>query len=285
MSSGFRAPTPGQQNGFNLSTVFDPAVGDLVERGTIPSIFPMAQLRGGRPLEPEQSVNYALGVVLEDGPLTFTADYFRIDLSDRIAVTQDFTLTPAEVDQLLDAGVENARGLASFRFFTNEISTSTQGIDLVFSYAPPGLNGDTVFSAVFNHTTTEVTRYNPELLNASRRVRELQEALPKNRWNSSVNQQIGPLDVLGRVNYYGAWFDWDSAQTLFSGKPVFDIEVAVPFAERTILAFGAQNAFNTFPDVSPNATSVGERYSEYTPWGFNGAYYYVRLSYTWELSL
>ena len=27
--------------------------------------------------------------------------------------------------------------------------------------------------------------------------------------------------------------------------------------------------------------SVGERYSEYTPWGFNGAYYYVRLGYRW----
>ena len=282
VSSGFRAPTPGQQNGFNLSTAFDPAVGDLVERGTIPSIFPMARLRGGRPLGPEKSVNYAAGAVLEDGPLTLTADYFRIDLSDRIAVTQDFALKPAEIDQLLEKGVENARGLASFRFFTNEISTSTQGIDLVFSYAPPRLDGDTVFSAVFNHTTTEVTRYNPELLNASRRVRELQEALPKSRWNFSVNQQIGLLDLLGRVNYYGAWFDWDSAQTLFSGKPVFDVEVAIPFSERATLAFGIQNAFNTFPDVSPNATSVGERYSEYTPWGFNGAYYYVRLGYTWK---
>ena len=27
--------------------------------------------------------------------------------------------------------------------------------------------------------------------------------------------------------------------------------------------------------------SVGEKYSEYTPWGFNGAYYYARLRYAW----
>ena len=118
----------------------------------------------------------------------------------------------------------------------------------------------------------------------SRRIRELQEALPKNRWNFSVNQKVGHLDILGRVNYYGAWFDWDSAQTLFSGKPVFDAEVSVPLSEATKLSFGAQNVFNTFPDISPNATSVGERYSEYTPWGFNGAYYYLRLSYTWKTS-
>ena len=282
VSSGFRAPTPGQQNGFNLSTIFDPTVNDLVERGTIPSIFPMARLRGGRPLDPEKSVNYALGAVVENGPLIFTVDYFHIDLSDRLAVTQNFTLTPEEVDQLAEQGVENARGLSSFRFFTNEISTSTKGVDLVFSYAPPGLNGNTVFGAVFNHTTTQVTQFNPELLNASRRIRELQEALPKNRWNFSVNQKVGLLDILGRVNYYGAWFDWDSAQTLFSGKPVFDIEVSVPLSEGTTLAFGAQNVLNTFPAMSPNATSVGERYSEYTPWGFNGAYCYIRLGYSFE---
>ena len=133
VSSGFRAPTPGQQNGFNLSTIFDPTVNDLLEQGTIPSIFPMARLRGGRPLKPEKSVNYAVGAVIENGPLTLTVDYFHIDLSDRLAVTQNFTLTPEEVEQLLEEGVENARGLSSFRFFTNEISTSTEGIDLVFS--------------------------------------------------------------------------------------------------------------------------------------------------------
>ena len=47
------------------------------------------------------------------------------------------------------------------------------------------------------------------------------------------------------------------------------------------LAIGAQNALNTYPDESARAMSVGEKYSEYTPWGFNGAYYYSRISYGW----
>ena len=50
VSRGFRAPTPGQQNGFNISTLFDPALGDLVNNGVIPSISPVAALRGGVPL-------------------------------------------------------------------------------------------------------------------------------------------------------------------------------------------------------------------------------------------
>ena len=74
VSSGFRAPTPGQQNGFNISTIFDPALGDLVNNGTIPSISPVAALRGGEPLAPEKSVNYTAGVVFDTGQFSLTAD-------------------------------------------------------------------------------------------------------------------------------------------------------------------------------------------------------------------
>ena len=27
--------------------------------------------------------------------------------------------------------------------------------------------------------------------------------------------------------------------------------------------------------------SVGEKYSEYTPWGYDGGYYYARVGYGW----
>ena len=88
VSSGFRAPTPGQQNGFNISTQFDPALGDLVNNGSIPSISPVAALRGGEPLAPEKSINYTAGVVFDTGQFSLTADYFRINVSDRIGNTQ-----------------------------------------------------------------------------------------------------------------------------------------------------------------------------------------------------
>ena len=126
-----------------------------------------------------------------------------------------------------------------------------------------------------------MTQFDTELLNVARRIREFEAALPRNRWNLSVTQHAGAVDLLGRVSYYGAWFDWDSAQTLFGGKPVVDIEVSIPISDGTTLAVGSQNVFNTFPDESPTARSVGERYSEYTPWGFNGGYYYARVRYAW----
>ena len=180
VSSGFRAPTPGQQNGFNISTTFDPAIGDLVNNGVIPSISPVAALRGGVPLEPERSVNYTTGVVFDTGPFNFSADYFLVNVSDRIGITSNFSLQDAEIENLLAQDIESARDLKNFRFFTNAFSTRSQGIDVVSTYTPIALLGNTVFSAVFNYTDTEVTDNEKGLL-SDRRLAEYAYALPRVR--------------------------------------------------------------------------------------------------------
>ena len=292
LSSGFRAPTPGQQNGFNISTIFDPAIGDLVNNGVIPSISPVAALRGGMPLEPEKSINYTVGMVFDTGSFNFTADYFLIDVSDRIGITSNFSLMNAEVDSLLAQGVDAARDLRNFRFFTNAFSTRSSGIDLVSTFTPIGLRGNTTISAVFNYTNTDVTENEQGLLN-NRRLAEYAYSLPKFRWNIALTQHIGRVSVLGRVNYHGGWYDYDSgfAQTylpsggidqgFFSGRPIVDLEASIALGSATTLAVGGQNVFSTYPAESARAMSVGEKYSEYTPWGFNGGYYYVRLGYKW----
>ena len=292
VSSGFRAPTPGQQNGFNISTIFDPMLGDLVNNGVIPSISPVAALRGGVPLEPERSINYTAGVVLDTGPFNFSADYFRIDVSDRIGITSSFALRDDEIAGLLTQGIDSARDLRNFRFFTNAFDTVSQGVDVVSTYTPIALRGNTVFSGVFSYTDTEVTDNGKGLL-SDRRLTEYAYALPRVRWNVGVNQRIGRVQLLGRVNYYGGWYDWDSGfgqvfipsggidQGFFDGRPIVDVEASLDLYAGTTLAFGAQNLFDTYPQESARAMSVGEKYSEYTPWGFNGAYYYARIRYAW----
>ena len=291
-STGFRAPTPGQQNGFNISTIFDPALGDLVNNGTIPSTSPLAALRGGVPLAPEKSINYTVGVVFGTDQFSFTADYFRINVSDRIGITSNFTLTADEINGLLASGVTAARDLRRFRFFTNAFSTASQGIDLVSTFTPLALRGNTTISAVFNYTDTEVTDNEMGLLN-DRRLTEYAYALPRARWNIGVTQQIARVSVVGRLNYFGGWYDYDSGfaesflpsggidQGFFDGRPTVDLEASIALVAGANLAIGGQNMFNAYPDESARATSVGEKYSEYTPWGFNGAYYYVRLGYGW----
>ena len=52
LGTGFRAPTPGQQNAFNVSAIYVIKLDDLVNNGTIPSTSAVARLRGGRPPHP-----------------------------------------------------------------------------------------------------------------------------------------------------------------------------------------------------------------------------------------
>ena len=266
VSTGFRAPTPGQQNGFNISTIFDPALGDLVNNGTIPSNSPVAGLRGGVPLRPEASVNTTAGVVFGTGPFNFTADYFRIHVSDRIGITSNFTLEDAEIDALLAQGVDAARDLRRFRFFTNAFATRSQGIDLVSTFTPIALRGNTVISAVFNYTDTAVTDNGEGLLD-DRRLAEFAYALPRTRWNLGLTQRMGRASFLGRVSYYGAWYDYDSGFAMiydptggidngfFAGRPVVDLELTIDAGGGATVAIGAQNAFDTYPDERARALS------------------------------
>ena len=57
VSSGFRAPTPGQQNSFNVTTAF--IGGQLTNQGVVPSTSAVAVARGGAQLQPEKSINYS----------------------------------------------------------------------------------------------------------------------------------------------------------------------------------------------------------------------------------
>ncbi len=278
LSSGFRAPTPGQSNAFNVSTEFDLDLMDLVNNGTIPSSSEVAKLRGGEPLVPEKSINFGLGAIFQNGPFTLTADFFRIELTDRLAITQNFSLSPDEVDDLIAEGVTSAGNLANFRFFTNDFDTDTTGIDVVATLTPYALGGDTTFSLLFNFTETDVAKFNPDTLDATR-IRELQEALPETRWNLSVHHAMDAWRFLGRVSYFDDWFDSEDV-TVYGGKYTVDLEVAYTWNQAVTFVLGGQNVLDEFPDENTGARSgVGNRYSQFSPFGFNGAFWYGRIKY------
>ena len=127
VSTGFRAPTPGQQNTLNVQTTIDPDTLQLVDSANVPSTFLAAQLRGGQPLEPETSINTTAGLVVDTGPFTFTADYFRVDIDNRLALSQTFTLDADERALLLSEGIASAGTLKFFRFFINDFSRPEPG--------------------------------------------------------------------------------------------------------------------------------------------------------------
>ena len=293
VSSGFRAPTPGQQNVLNVTTEFDYEIGDLINNGTIPSTSQIAILRGGKPLEPEQAINYSVGAVVDSGTFTFTADYFRINVDDRLWLTRNYSLTPAEVTSLVADGIVEAENLAAFRFFVNDLSTRTQGIDIVTTWTPLAIGGRTTFSGIYNFTDSAITDASTEHIDEDR-IAALTLALPRTRWNIGVNQTENNWTLMARLHYYGSYWDREDARgalgnamsylyPLYSGKPLVDLEVGFPFNDVT-LSVGAQNIFNTYPDEHPGAVDGGNgnRYGQFGPFGFNGGYYYVRINYGWR---
>ncbi len=283
-STGFRAPTPGQQNAFNITTEFNFDKNDLVNNGTVPSTSRAAELKGGKPLDSEKSVNLSAGFVLDLGIVSATIDYFNIKVNDRLTVSQDFSLSDAQRQQLIDEGITSAAGLQEFRFFTNDFDSATQGIDLVLS--TPVRSG--MLSLAYNYTSSEVTDRNPDILD-DLRVRELEENLPKQRGNLTLTQALtSRWNALGRASYFGAWYDSEDDLTAdksadpYGGKVLFDLETSVSFNDyASSIAVGGQNILNTYPDENPNAAaSIGNKYSQFSPMGFGGAFWYVKYSYS-----
>ena len=287
-STGFRAPTPGQQNAFNVTTEFGEN-NMLVNKGTIPSTHGAARLVGGKALEPEKSQNFTVGTVISHAIASITVDYFNIKLEDRLAPSRDFNrgadITEAQIQQLVAEGITSAGNLQEFRFFTNEFETSTQGIDVILT--APILEG--ALSVAYNYTGTEVTKHNPDILNEVR-INLIQEGIPRHRGNVTLTQAIGDsLGVLGRVNYYGPWYENAVGAQTYSGTFLVDLEVRYTVIENLGITIGVNNVLNVEPD---NVTSsdpdienftgaiVGRPFGEYSPYGFGGAFWYTKVGYS-----
>ena len=278
LSSGFRAPTPGQSNAFNVSTEFDLVLMDLVNNGTIPSSSPVAALRGGQPLDPEKSINLSVGAIFDLGAVSVTADYFNIEMTDRITVSQNFSLTPQEVIDLIAEGVTSAGNLQNFRFFTNDFDTDTSGLDIVATTAMDMAGGTTDFALAFNYTKTDVAKFNPDTLDSTR-IRELEEGLPDIRYSITANHSNGDFRFLGRISYYDDWFDSEDGNK-YGGEFLVDLEGAYHVTDALTLVLGAQNVFDQTPEDNPGAADgVGNKYSQFSPFGFNGGFWYARAKF------
>ena len=290
VSSGFRAPTPGQQHAFNVTTAF--IGGQLTNNGVVPATSAVAVARGGGQLQPEKSLNVSAGVVFERGPFTFTADYFRINIADRVALSQEIALSEPEILTLLDEGIPEARNFPVFRFFLNDFSTTTQGLDLISSLAV----GRTTVSAVFNYTDTAVKNIESAVIDEFR-INTLERGLPNTRWNVSTIHRADRWSLMGRLNYFGRFWDSEDGRNAvdvaggpaepwlypaYSGKALLDLELGIPFGDAVTLVVGGENVLGTYPDVNRfGADTVGNQYGQFSPFGFNGAYYYTRLNYRW----
>ncbi len=287
VSSGFRAPTPGQINLRNTTTAI--SNGQLQDQGTLPAYHPAAAFFGAKPLTPEKSVNYSAGLVFTLGELELTLDYYRIKVQDRIAFSRNFDKSELSRAALarFNALVPEASSLAAVRYYTNDFDTTTQGADLVASYPLTTLAGHTRFTFVGNWNKTEVDSRDPGVID-NKRVNQLEENLPEFRFSLTADHSWGPWRLLARLHFYDDFHEYhveDRNLPINAGERwLMDLEASytflnIPCMRAVTLALGAENVFDTYPRRNPYARALGAKYPEYSPYGFNGGFYYLRAGF------
>ena len=152
-STGFRAPSLQQQ--YYAAQATNNVAGVLLDTVTLPVDNPVAQALGASPLDAERSFSLSGGLVFTMVPrLNVTVDVYRVDIDDRILVTDNLQATrdafgnPCSVGAGCNAtggaiaGILNAAGFpttTAARFFINGIDSRTSGLDAVATYRVPQL--------------------------------------------------------------------------------------------------------------------------------------------------
>ncbi|MEN1929223.1 TonB-dependent receptor [Luteimonas sp. MJ250] len=293
ISSGFRAPSLAQQYFQTVSTLFLAGIPDPFEVRTFPASSAVAQAFGAEALQPEESLSYSLGLVLQPvDRLYVTVDAYHIEVDDRIALSSN--LTGDAVRALLES--RGIFGVNGGRYFTNAIDTRTQGIDVVASYGIELGAGMLDLTAGYNYTDTEITRIAPnpdELeqagLNLERidrtEIGRIEDGFPNTKLLLAGTWALEAWDFTLAATRYGSVTSRSANSAndqTYDAKWLLDASAAYRMNAWTF-TLGADNLLNEYPDqnIFANSTNGQFPYSNLSPFGFNGAYVYGKIGYAW----
>jgi iron complex outermembrane receptor protein len=278
VSTGFRAP--GLQQEFFTSTATNFINGIPFEVGTFPATSDVATTLGAQPLDAEESVNYSLGTVFRVGGFEATIDAYRIDIDDRIVLSEN--LNTPQVAALI-----SQYGASVARFFINGVDTETKGIDVVAKYVFGTESvGRFDFVAAGNWNDTEVVGLpstnvidnicngqpapcTPPVLFGRINTLTFESGTPDNKVSLGVDWNLlaGAVDwgVILRGTRYGEVIEpgAPTAAEVAAGIPdardlhiqpdwVIDLELSAQLLDNKLdLALGADNLFDQYPDRLP----------------------------------
>ena len=289
-STGFRAPSL-QQSWFTAtSTNFINGV--PFEIRTFPVSSEPARLLGAKPLTPEKSKNVSGGITVQPVPaLSITADYYRIEIADRVVLSEN--LTQAAVRDFLAANGQP--GIGGGRFFTNAIDTRTSGVDVVANYGLNfGSNGILRLTAGVSTNETKITAQkqvtppalaalNDALFSRIERGR-IEKGQPRQNFVFSATHEVSKFTFSARTQRFGevSTFGTTAANDqTFGAKWITDASIGLALRENVRFTFGADNLFDTFPDrtIAVNNNNGIFPIPAGSPFGINGRFVYGRLNW------
>lgn len=295
-SNGFRAPSLAQQN-YTISTtnlININGTSQLVDTGTFGVATAAARALGAQPLEAEKSRNYSLGGVLQPNKnASLSVDAYQIDIDNRILYSGNLILPAALQSVLANQGVL----VGAARYFTNALDTQTRGVDVVGSYQIPLSGSDKLgFTVAYNHNDTSVKRVadNPAILTQNKlllidrqTINRATLATPKDKFSIAADYGFSNWTIHGLVTRYGSFVSPQNNAALdqtYSANVVLDASASVKLGKWTITA-GVDNLTDKYPDQVTSAGNLNSGgtlpYSTFSPYGFNGRYYYAKAAYAW----
>lgn len=282
-STGFRAPSLQQQY---FSTVSSQSSGGvLVNVGTFAVDDPVARALGAESLQAETSEHVSAGIVLTPMQgLTISLDAFRIDIEDRIILSESLS-GPAVSAILQQAGITNA---SQVRFFTNAADTKTEGYELTAAWRGTWfdsvrseltlgyMSADTKLERVKNNSVVPSV---PLLGLAS--IDLLTEAQPEDKVTFSSMQSWGAWQLRIDVTRFGEYRNVPVLQEQqYGAATTVDLGIGYDITPSLRLNVGVLNATDEYPDkIAQRALLQGGslQYSEAGGLGTDGREYYARF--------
>lgn len=303
INTGFHAPSLQQR--FFSSTATQFVNGALSEVGYFPNGSRAAEILGIPSLRPERSLDYSLGFTAKVLPnLSFAIDAYTLRIKDRMLLTGQFG---GDQDTTI-RNLLNAVGASSATFFINGIDTRTSGLDANITYNVPFADNhklNITFGLNFNQTKAISDPHVPEQLKGREDAffnRQNQSLLltgtPSSKASLIINYKYRKWSVMLRNTYFGKITYLDAspdkqlntftgqnevADQVFAPKTVTDLTLTYRFRSGLGITAGANNLLNVYPDKYTHSfNNDGGRfvYGNYmTQFGWNGAYYFARISY------
>lgn len=308
-STGFRAPSMQQMYFNNVSTQFivDESGALLSEEvETFRNDSTLTTRLGVPTLKEEESDNISIGLIYSPKEnIDVSVDFYQINIEDRIVISSKLGMG---ISPLLDQVFTEAM-VTKGQFFLNGADTRTRGTDIVATWQPKILLGNIDFTLAANFTDTKVTKLftpNHSTLHTvavkdifSRQdISIIEEWQPSNKisLNTLYKNKNWTVNIL--LNHYGKYTITDGGKQTYGAELLTDFSVNYMFSNNLSITMGSHNVFDVMPDENTIGNSRGGiiedeqgnlivesngvfKYSRRSaPFGFNGAYFYANLQYS-----
>ena len=310
INNGFRAPSLHQLYFNNISTQTQNA--QLVEVGTFRNDSEIAKGLGIPELTEETSINFSLGFIYTPNDrFNITVDAYSIDIEDRVVISGQLEKPPlgnspsAGLTEIVRIYDEFNIGRA--QFFINLGETETRGLDISLNWLPEVSLGTLQVRLAANWTETDVSgsfkapgllsEFTSEDIFNAKNKSILETWQPESRISLSLDYRMGGWQVATTVQHVGGYkIVEEEGQQSFGAKILVDVKASYQLTDDLRLSIGAHNLFDEYPDEykisgdSPRSGSIKDivdspggiyKYAnQSSPFGFNGAYYFIAFEYS-----